>query len=70
MDNLFGCDLTELIYRGSPNNQFYRGHRDLSLMMFAGLFNYALSGFIVQSTYSTLSNSNPSAWLTIQDTFE
>jgi hypothetical protein len=49
MDSFFGCDLGELIYRGAPqmHTPFYRGHRDLDLMMFAGVYNYAMAGLII-----------------------
>ena len=51
-----GCDLGEMIYEGAPTmaTPLYRGHRDLGLMMFAGAYNYAMTGFIVQSAFLTL----------------
>jgi hypothetical protein len=63
-DNL-GCDMAELLQRGAPQSKFYRGHRDLALMMYAGAFNYVLVGLTVQSAYKTLSYNNLSAWLAV-----
>jgi hypothetical protein len=65
LTNTFGCDLAELIYRGTPSMQggpFYRGHRDIGLMMYAGVWNYAMVGLMIQSAYVTIANSNISAW--------
>jgi hypothetical protein len=64
-DSTFGCDLSELIFRGAPdmNVTFYRGHRDLGLMMFAGAYNYAMAGIVVQSALNTIQSSNISSWL-------
>ena len=49
---------------------FYRGHRDLGLMMFSGVFNYAMVGLMIQSAYVTLSQVNISSWLEVQDQYE
>jgi len=49
---------------------FYRGHRDLGLMMFAGAYNYAMAGLIVQSAYYTMKTKNVAAWKEIQDLVE
>ena len=54
-----------MIYRGSPSTQFYRGHRDLSLMMVAGIYNYALVGLLVESAFVTLNKFDTSAWLAV-----
>lgn len=66
----FGCDLSEALAKGAPQVQFYRGHRDLALMMHAGAFNYVMMGVLVQSAYITLSQSNTSAWEGVQDIYE
>ena len=68
----FKCDLAEMLYRGAPTMQtpFYRGHRDLGLMMFSGVFNYAMVGLMIQSAYVTLSQANISSWLEVQDQYE
>lgn len=64
--------MSELIYRGAPEMSppFYRGHRDLGLMMFAGVYNYAMAGLLVQSAYWTMKTKDVSAWIEIQDLIE
>ena len=45
------CDILDLIYKGSPENGFYRGNRDLSMAMSGALLNQALIGVMVNSAY-------------------
>jgi hypothetical protein len=42
----------------------------MALMMFAGVYNYALSALLVTSAYNTLSLSDISIWLSLQDSYE
>lgn len=62
--------MSEALAKGAPQVGFYRGHRDLALMMHAGAFNYVMVGIIVQASYMTLAQSNVSAWLGVQDYYE
>lgn len=55
--------MSEALAKGAPQVGFYRGHRDLALMMHAGAFNYVMVGIIVQSAYMTVAQYNESAWL-------
>ena len=66
----FGCDLSEALAKGAPQVGYYRGHRDLALMMHAGAFNFVMVGVIVQAAYMTVAQSNVSAWLGVQDYYE
>lgn len=64
-DPTFGCDLGERIFKGAPmmSQPLFRGHRDLGLMMFSGIYNYAMVGFMLHSAYMTINTANISAWL-------
>ena len=66
------CDIGEMIYRGAPTMAppLFRGHRDLDLMMFSGIFNYALTGLIIHTAFTTVYTYNKTAWLGSQDMYE